>query len=48
VWPRPGGEDTEYLNIELEPGTYALTCFIPGPDGTPHAFTGMAVEITVS
>jgi hypothetical protein len=44
----PGGDDTEYLNVDLEPGTYALVCFIPGADGTPHAFTGMAVEFAVS
>lgn len=44
----PGGEDVEVATVDLEPGTYAAVCFIPGPDGTPHAFMGMAVEFTVS
>ena len=43
----PGGEDVEVVTGDLEPGTYAAVCFIPGPDGTPHAFMGMAVEFTV-
>jgi hypothetical protein len=25
-----------------------MLCFIPGPDGSPHAFMGMAVPFTVS
>ena len=44
----PGGGDPEVANVELEPGNYAMLCFVPGPDGTPHAFMGMAVEFTVS
>lgn len=44
----PGGEDAEVATVDLAPGTYAAVCFIPGPDGTPHAFMGMAVEFTVS
>lgn len=43
----PGGEDEEVMNVDLEPGNYAMLCFIGGPDGTPHAFTGMAEEFTV-
>jgi uncharacterized cupredoxin-like copper-binding protein len=41
-----GGEAV--LSVEnLEPGEYAMVCFIPGPDGQPHAFSGMAVGFTV-
>ncbi len=32
----------------LEPGTYGLLCFVPGPDGAPHFAHGMAVTFTVS
>lgn len=39
----PPGEES-VGNVDLEPGTYAMLCFIPGPDGQPHAFNGMAVE----
>lgn len=43
----PPGEE-EVLTIDnLEPGTYGMLCFIPAPDGEPHAFKGMAVEFTV-
>jgi hypothetical protein len=42
----PGGEAV--LTFEnLEPGNYGMVCFIPTPDGVPHAFEGMAVEFTV-
>lgn len=37
------GEQT-VANVELKPGTYGMLCFIPGPDGKPHAFNGMAIE----
>ena len=40
------GEQT-IANVELEPGTYGMLCFIPGPDGKPHAFSGMATEFEV-
>ncbi|WP_025413642.1 hypothetical protein [Gemmatirosa kalamazoonensis] len=33
--------------VTLEPGTYAMVCFIPSKDGTPHVMKGMAKEITV-
>jgi hypothetical protein len=47
-------EPGESLNIvftqALEPGSYAIVCFLPditeGPDGTPHAFKGMLAEFT--
>jgi hypothetical protein len=43
----PGGEDEEVLTLDLTEGNWAMLCFIPGPDGTPHAFTGMAIPFTV-
>jgi uncharacterized cupredoxin-like copper-binding protein len=37
----PPGESA-YLNAEgLEPGTYAVVCFIPGPEGKAHHELGM-------
>ena len=32
----------------LEPGTYALLCFIPAPDGMPHLMKGMSRELKVA
>ena len=36
--------------VDLEAGEYVAVCFIPtgGEDGPPHAFGGMAAEISVS
>lgn len=34
-------------DINLEPGTYAMICFLPAPDGTPHVLMGMVEIITV-
>lgn len=34
--------------MDLEPGTYAVLCFIPSPDGKPHVMKGMAKELRVS
>jgi hypothetical protein len=44
----PGGEDTEVVTGDIEPGDYGMLCFLPDVDGTPHAFKGMAVPFTVS
>lgn len=33
---------------DLEPGTYALICFIPAPDGMPHVMKGMSRELKVT
>jgi hypothetical protein len=44
----PGGEDDEVITFDLAPGNYGALCFLPGPDGTPHAFMGMQKEFTVS
>ena len=38
-----------YLNAEeLTPGTYAVVCFIPGPEGKAHHELGMKTTFTVS
>jgi hypothetical protein len=42
-----GPDQTAVFNTDLEAGTYAMLCFVAGPDGTPHAFQGMAEEFTV-
>jgi hypothetical protein len=31
-----------WMNLDLPPGSYALVCRIPGPDGMPHVAMGMA------
>jgi plastocyanin len=41
--PVPGGESE--ATLDLAPGRYAVLCFIPSPDGTPHVMKGMAREI---
>jgi plastocyanin len=43
-----GGDDEEALTIELEPGNYAMMCWVAGADATPHAMLGMTKEFTVS
>lgn len=43
----PGGEKT-YVNAELAPGNYAMFCFVPGPEGKPHAALGMSARFTVA
>ncbi|MBA2565005.1 MAG: hypothetical protein H0V09_06235, partial [Gemmatimonadetes bacterium] len=35
----PGGESN--ATVELEPGSYALLCYVPTHDGTPHFAKGM-------
>lgn len=42
------GEETVLTFENLEPGEYAMVCFLPTDDGTPHAFEGMATSFTVS
>lgn len=41
------GEEAVLTVENLEPGEYGMVCFVPGPDGKPHAFNGMAVQFTV-
>jgi len=42
---------TNYVTVDLEPGTYFIVCFLPqggGEDGAPHFMSGMQHTITVS
>lgn len=41
------GEEAALTVENLEPGEYGMVCFVPAPDGQPHAFKGMAVQFTV-
>jgi hypothetical protein len=43
---KPG--DRELFGVNLEPGEYALLCFVPDDeDGKPHIQHGMAKQFTV-
>jgi uncharacterized cupredoxin-like copper-binding protein len=43
------GQGGVYLNAEgLDAGTYAVVCFIPGPEGKAHHELGMKTTFTVS
>jgi hypothetical protein len=42
----PGG--TSALTMVLEPGNYAIVCFIPDAKGVPHVAHGMAKALTVT
>lgn len=43
--PVPGGE--QHLTQELQPGSYAIVCFIDTPDHIPHVAKGMVRPLTV-
>lgn len=43
--PLPGGEQS--ITEQLEAGTYAIVCFIPGADGVPHVMKGMIRPLIV-
>ena len=45
--PHPGGGMASATE-KLEPGNYALICFIPSADGTPHFAKGMVRPLTVT
>jgi hypothetical protein len=45
--PRPGGGMATATQM-LEPGNYALLCFIESPDHMPHFVKGMARPLTVT
>ena len=45
AFAEPG--DSDFLEVELQPGRYGYVCFVEAPDGTPHAFLGMAGEFRV-
>ena len=40
--------DDEAVTLDVQPGNYAMVCFVPTTDGTPHAMLGMQYEFTVS
>jgi len=44
--PAPGGESVGV--VDLPEGSYAVVCFIPSPDGTPHIMKGMVKPLTVA
>ncbi|CAN5790000.1 hypothetical protein BH24GEM1_BH24GEM1_21390 [soil metagenome] len=47
--PGPPEVGSTSTTIEvLEPGTYALICFIPASDGMPHVMKGMSRELKVT
>ncbi len=41
----PGGASE--ATVVLEPGAWAMLCFVPAPDGMPHVAKGMAKAFTV-
>ena len=41
----PGGQAS--ATLVLEPGPYAVICFIPSPDGVPHMAKGMVIGMDV-
>ena len=45
--PRELG-DTATTTVALEPGNYAMLCFVPGPDGVPHVAKGMIRPLKVT
>lgn len=54
TWATPAGgnappeaDSTTTVMQTLEPGTYAMICFIPGADGKPHVMKGMSRELRV-
>jgi hypothetical protein len=40
------GVETQ-ATVQLEPGAYTAICFVPGPDGVPHAMKGMVKDFYV-
>jgi hypothetical protein len=44
----PGNEAwIDFDASPVEPGDYAMVCFLPGADGFPHVFSGMIADVTV-
>jgi len=36
-----------WYEVDVQPGTYAMLCFMPDPSGTPHVMLGMIEVFTV-
>ena len=47
IAPSPGGAATTTA-VPLRPGSYALICMVPSPDGVPHVAKGMVRQMTVT
>lgn len=43
----PAGTEKDLFLIGLPAGEYTLACFIPGPDGVPHAMEGMITKLVI-
>jgi uncharacterized cupredoxin-like copper-binding protein len=41
------GEEGAVLTVDLTPGDWAMICYIPNADGTPHFMLGMQQEFTI-
>lgn len=39
--------ESNWWKVTLAPGTYAVLCWVPSPDGTPHVMKGMARPLVV-
>jgi plastocyanin len=46
TFAKPGG--SAEATADLTPGRYGYVCFIPAPDGEPHALKGMNGEFSVA
>jgi hypothetical protein len=44
--PEPGS--TTSATLMMEPGSYAIVCFVPAPDGMPHLMKGMVQALKVT
>jgi plastocyanin len=44
--PEPGS--TSNVTMQLEPGNYAMVCFVPAADGMPHVMKGMMRPLKVT
>ena len=42
------GKTSEPVEIQLEPGTYVMACFVETEEGVPHAELGMLQELPVA
>src|SRR6185295_19313092 len=42
------GSSQDLTLVNLPAGKYVIACFIPGPDGTPHAMNGMVLDFEVT